>query len=136
MKANELRIGNWLNGPEGNAQVTGIQNREVVEIGEMGHVMEDVSPIPLTEDWLKKMNFQRVTDVGKGGSNEVLSLDLWLCEGLIHFYSNNEEDYSDVTAWYVDYGEPCENYFCRVQYVHSLQNLYFGLTGEELTIKQ
>ena len=131
MKANELRINNLIAVKGFCVKVS----KETFKHIEDGKVLE-AEPIPLTEDWLKKMNFQRVTDVGKGGSNEVLSLDLWLCEGLIHFYSNNEEDYSDVTAWYVDYGEPCENYFCRVQYVHSLQNLYFGLTGEELTIKE
>jgi len=116
MKANKLRIGNWLNGPEGNAQVTGIQNREVVEIGEMGHVMEDVSPIPLTEDWLIKFGFVR---------------EGMLTMRLGEFTCYCEEDYIDNFCL----GD-IELFDVIPKYVHQLQNLYFALTGEELTIKQ
>ena len=122
MKSTELRMGNWLNGPEGNAQVTVIQNREVVEIGEIGHVMEDVSPIPLTEEWLIKFGFPLqapyTDDDGISGTSRML------------FDLNNGFLYSDSLAWcnHVNY-KP-------IKYVHSLQNLYFALTGEELTIKE
>lgn len=34
-----------------------------------------------------------------------------------------------------DYGYPLSEYK-QIEYVHQLQNLYFALTGEELTIKE
>lgn len=112
MQANELRIGNWLNGPEGNAQVTGIQNREVVEIGEIGHVMEDVSPIPLTEEWLIKFGFEW-HEYGRCYNFEGFSI-IKSKQGFVMLNTGND---------------------IGLEYVHSLQNLYFALTGKELTIK-
>jgi len=136
MRSNELRIGNWLTGPEGKAQVTCIQNREVVEIGEIGHVMEEVSPIPLTEDWLIRLGFERDSEgdfelylnsdpehhiVFHADSDDVKTLALgFKC------LLNSGTLYDGWRHWIVR----------EIKHVHQLQNLYFALTSEELTIKE
>ena len=70
------------------------------------------SPIPLTEEWLVKFGFDDNFHKGK----------FWVClddDG--YFYTNHNLN---------DEG------FTEVLHVHQLQNLYFALTGEELTIKE
>jgi hypothetical protein len=83
--------------------------------------ISDLSPIPLTEEWIKDywMN---------GGA--VISLLTWEGSDFIHW---TKED-----GVFLD-GESFDNegtvYLSHIKYVHQLQNLYFALTGEELTIK-
>ena len=76
-------------------------------------------PIPLTEEWLVKFGFEEI--------DGFLTLDLGSFSGARFIF------------WYGD----VLNLFCKsdmmlskqIKYVHQLQNLYFALTGEELTIK-
>ena len=45
--------------------------------------------------------------------------------------------YYPDSEWTVSHGFIMERYeLCGVKYVHQLQNLYFALSGEELTIKE
>ena len=73
-------------------------------------------PIPLTEEWLIKFGFVRVGML-------TMRLDKFTC------YC--EEDYTDNFCL----GD-IELFDVVPKYVHQLQNLYFALTGEELTIKE
>jgi hypothetical protein len=123
MKANELRIGNCL-------FVLGIDREVIVSaIFKTHYVCEDYNgirfeeslrinyhPIPLTEEWLLKFGFEKTMSwtyvkdlVGK------LKLVYYLGE---KGWSIGFKSYSD---------------FPNLKYVHQLQNLYFALTGEELT---
>lgn len=113
MKANELRIGNlYLN----NGVV------DTVSVGLLGYLDQNnpigVDPIPLTEEWLIK--------AGLEGKFITIGDD-------VHFeydVKNNELIIGGPDA--CTYGQ-C---FCaECKYVHQLQNLYFALTGEELTFK-
>jgi len=107
MKAEELRINNWVKDENGPYQIKG------------EHLDEDNFPtiqtweIPLTEEWLLKFGFENWDKNKWVDSNSVLTIskndDNFLC--LI-----NQRD--------VD-----------ILYVHQLQNLYFALTGKELTLK-
>jgi hypothetical protein len=105
MKANELRIGNWF-----------IEKDEVKQFdGDFYHLL-GCEPIPLNTKWLEKFGFEysEFNDLYQKGGYDVDIKDNVYC----HFYMN---EYGD---WYKD-----------IDHVHSLQNLYFALTGEELTVK-
>ena len=116
MKANELRIKNWVfNGK--NIQVTSKQ----IDLFNDG--VYDLLPIPLTEEWLLKFGFDKEKDWcgnEKEGSYELNG----------YYY-----DMEDKDLLYIDnYGYES---FCEYQlkHVHQLQNLSFALTGEELKLK-
>lgn len=112
MKANELRIGNYLKWKD-ESQIAQIRYILKEAIGLEDDIPSDLAtdldffePIPLTEEWLLKFGFRE--------SNKYLvKYRLGLKKrGDNYFYDN-----------------------ISIQYVHSLQNLYFALTDEELTIK-
>jgi hypothetical protein len=105
MTANELRIGNWF-----------IEKDEVKQFdGDFYHLL-GCEPIPLNTKWLEKFGFEysEFEDLFQKGGYDVDIKDNIYC----HFYMN---EYGD---WYKD-----------IEHVHTLQNLYFALTGEELTVK-
>lgn len=90
-------------------QVTGVDGRILWA--------NDPKPIELTEEWLIKLGFKKRAD----GDFDLLEysevdivisglLDGWKCDGI--WFSVN-----------------------HLQYIHQLQNLYFTLTGEKLTLK-
>jgi hypothetical protein len=68
----------------------------------------DIKPIILTEEWLLKLGFDINIPYG------------WFYRG---FKLNKNFSYELI-------GDAI-----KIKYVHQLQNLYFALTGEELTIK-
>lgn len=123
MKANELRIGNlvflsWEKEPE----YKGYRRYEFSF--DLIHSVKHLHPIPLTEEWLLKFGFQARYTIGHSAQyyiNEnpvthdwMLSI-LWLEGDDCPFYKNGHH---------------------KIKYVHQLQNLYFALTGEELTYTQ
>lgn len=81
----------------------------------------DLSPIPLTEEWLVKFGFEIETkyshSMGYKKNYKVYRKDLFTYNGI-------------QAAWWFD------NKVLRIQpeYAHQLQNLFHTLTGEELTI--
>lgn len=120
MKANELRIGNYVKSLNTVCTIDCIF-RQQVEVSnnyeEWTPDLEDIKPIPLTEDWLLKFGFNKGEDiVGYCFFIELENIEdftIHLQDGkLVYFYEDLE-----------------------LKYVHQLQNLYFALTGEELTIK-
>jgi hypothetical protein len=109
MKANELRIGNYVNDSIG-----------LITIGLNGNIKfaDAYHPIPLTEEWLLKFGF-----------NEVFMVDGVWGYGIDGFiYVNSGQIRFNGKAILLN-----EN---QLQHVNQLQNLYFALTGEELTIKE
>ena len=110
MKAKELRIGNW--GKAKNCDGT-LRDTKVTHIGKIYAKSGEwaiAEPIPLTEDWFIKEGGQLKISI-----DECCSI-IW--DGkvaiLIHDYSGDE--------------------LLVIEYVHSLQNLYFALTGTELEL--
>lgn len=87
---------------------------EIVDINEV-----DVDTIPFTEEWLLKFGFK---------DNEY-SFDLKAKTKKI-----TASWYSRVVSTGVRNGFYIKKY-SHIKYVHQLQNLYFALTGEELTLK-
>jgi hypothetical protein len=155
MKANELRIGNYvIYEIDDMILVAAIDvinptfcNIEFVDVipddlsrYQDGMWYEYIKPIPLTEEWLLKFGFykeENVTPVSKYHS---------------HFYSIGYDDckysfayasFRDDWGFYHSYTDAVDekdnNRFDAISFgiqsVHELQNLYFALTGEELTLK-
>ena len=110
MKANELRIGNWLE-YKGSKATIQVEHSEITEVyfGATNYI-----PIPLTEEWL--LNLGGVRD------NNAPYIDFGYFE-----LSKTENNWWSVEKEGVR--------LCFVKYVHQLQNLYFALTEEELKIK-
>ena len=120
IKANELRIGNLI---EYRISDRFDKRKEWWEVSEidaddihwLSKVMpedEDFKAIPITEEWLFKLGF--------------------INDKVLEFYRN---DISDSTI-IIDYNFICLLGYSHVKlnYVHELQNLYFALTGSELTV--
>lgn len=146
IKAEELRLGNLVeidNGllPETKGKphvVIGIQNRSDKDFPDSDSVIslipnerswrnysqwnEYIKPIPLTEEWLLKFGFFVSTRKNcyykNWGTNGV--------ELIVH-------DYHYKGGFEYELGS---NKYKVVEYIHQLQNLYFALTGEELTINK
>lgn len=112
IKAEELRIGNLIY-VNGIAEVRGV-TRGGVWIRNKAFCIMDWKPIALNEEWLFKLGSRQLPHgyfIGK----------------LKFTYEKNELSefvrfhYSGKVAY--------------LQYVHQIQNLYYALTDEELTIK-
>jgi hypothetical protein len=117
MKANELRIGNWLQRLDGSFFQLSLYDFQVInELIERWHP----SPINITEEWLLKFGFKKRED-GDFDLFDFSEVDIVITN------PNNSN------VWKCD--GVCFSVGC-LEYVHQLQNLYFALTGEELIIKQ
>ena len=123
MKAEELRIGNLVNHFDQIIGVDGIDDLDVFnkDCGEIP--LHSIQPIPLTEEWLLKFG---ANCIGAKGWN---------------FISVNKADTSYIyfnpngVGLAIDNGTTENAIEVEIKYVHQLQNLYFALTGEELTFK-
>jgi hypothetical protein len=136
MKANELRIGNLVKLLDGTVFTISsieqkgftVQNKEETTWIEA----EEFEPIPLTEEWLLKFGFEKIiTD-----TEDAYGIDYNL-EVPDICYISYSDDFS-CAIYGSEYASknsigavPNWN---SIKYVHGLQNLYFALTGEELTI--
>ena len=116
MKANELRIGNYLFAK--GTEV--IRFTSFFGLCNIENYPERYTPIPLTEEWLLKFRFKKFT--GENSSFDKGKLSVCLTSLL-----NGEKGRTYFNSWAVLEYYP--------KYVHQLQNLYFALTGEELIIK-
>ena len=118
MKAEELRFGNIVFNPN-LFKNTAVDILDIYDLAE-GRLYKDFLPIPLTEEWLLKFAFEINMDNfdwNAGiGTNCIGDFELSL-------------RHTDNVGWF--YKSKCT----PIKYVHQLQNLYFALTGKELTIK-
>jgi hypothetical protein len=128
MKAQDLRIGNLVYGVSDRIETVSAiygDNRIQTHIPQLAesYYEEDVAlfePIPLSEDILLRLGFEKV----KSDYEEAETYDFYL--GIIYFNMAN-------TSTKIS-GKYCLSFI--PDYVHQLQNLYFALTGTELTFKQ
>jgi hypothetical protein len=123
LKSSELRIGNFLRAKKdyhnqfhGNGIVSSIEQTKFVILDHYpGKWFE---PIPLTEEWLLKFGFEFHTNANC--QNFYYAKDAFIC-------IRADEDFE----WFRYYNG---DFYHELKYVHQLQNLYFALTGEELTL--
>jgi hypothetical protein len=118
MKANELRIGNWVDVNGKFCKVQSISDDGINYTDETDHY-EDQSynyilwcsifdPIPLTPEILEKAGFEK---------------------GLNGYFFKGGVEYNLKRHMLEGFG------YCEILYLHQLQNLYYALTGEELNIE-
>lgn len=124
MEAKNFRIGNLIywDIPEKNGvihEVTKIMFNRINTIPiSLGNDMSEYKPIPLNDAWLVQLGFKKV---GSNFEKDWLLLHKNIKTGTIDFLLN----------------EPSSGkYHATVlKYVHELQNLFFALTGNELSIE-
>jgi hypothetical protein len=120
MKPHDVRIGNSVLDKDGNIKTVFaiLSNGLVFDFNQyIGTPIEWCNPMPLTEEWLIKVGF--------------IKLD---SEGYFYIHEYNmgfkvSEDLKMV-AWnnlHLD--------GVKIEYLHQLQNLFYAITNEELTIK-
>jgi hypothetical protein len=138
MTANEMRIGNLIYGGT-IVKVLSIDNEGCfVEplIGEYeSEIMHpNLKPIPLTEEWLLKFGFEKEYFYGDDAKFIWWQLNDF---GLEIFNTNKEQGRTSIESKDVGFFyEPMFMDYIEIKHVHQLQNLYFALTGEELTLKE
>jgi len=151
MKAQELRIGNLIQIELGEREIAKVEEL-TLETGESNNQyyfletnllsnnskwvdpIDFFEPIPLTEEWLLKFGFTKKRNLR--GNKIDISAFSW--------FINNQEflelkkyhcgDYDEGQTFY-----PTINYCDTnlvINYVHQLQNVYFALRNQELTIKE
>ena len=128
MKASELRIGNLVLNGFGNEDVVDGITESIIRCKiDTGCKIEGINPIPLTEEWLVKRGFEKHDNpewrllYGNANDDEYMYIDF-------------SKEILYLKAGYK--GEIYVHPFKGIQHVHQLQNIYFALTNEELTICQ
>lgn len=110
MKANELRIGNYIFDKKG--EVFSVSGFYIHHISTLENLKEKIpfKPIPLTEEWLLKLNFK-----------ETRKEKQWRFGNRLVVKRNDS---------FFDYASEVE-----LKYVHKLQNFFFE-TSTELTLNK
>lgn len=124
MIANELRIGNYIMGDRRKPYRFELYDFSDWWNDHNSHEFGDhIKPIPLTEEWLLKFGFDKFKSKNYG----IKCGSCWM------YLDNPKEmgDWQDCYCWTFDKFK-----FIELKYVHQLQNLYFALTENELTIKE
>jgi hypothetical protein len=128
MKANELRIGNYIGDKDDIAIVESIDKDgcmvQFINDEKQGfRISEPIKPLPLTEEWLLKFGFEKKENGLFTKKLEYIYNSLKYCE-----------DYK-IWIYYNDDNDAACNSIADLNFVHELQNLYFALTKKELTMK-
>lgn len=111
MEAKELRIGNYYNSHGTFKKVTPNTIEELFESKNRTWIQ----PIPLTEEILLKCGFIKEKEENK---------QFYQCYNKGNFQIHEDKGNFYYTAqWWV-----------KLKHLHSIQNLFFALTGEELEI--
>jgi len=129
MKANELRIGNYVNIMNDTVDdeyvkviVTIRRNFAEIECNEDQDSFEyhEIQPIPITEEWLVKFGFNKCNykTVYHAPNSTIFLLN----GRAVKHYKRQDVEYFRMVREDVN-----------IKYIHELQNLVFALTGVELT---
>jgi len=129
MKANELRIGNWVHNTNKDVRVKSLSDDSFMSIVTEPNLIGathggDIHPIPLTEEWLVKFGWDNGM-ITKGFNRVYVKLNC-----TVSTPSGDEFIYG---IYVCKKRNGVGDLITQVKYVHSLQNIYFSLTGEELS---
>lgn len=125
MKVNELRIGNLI-------EYCDFPNKGNIAVGhtlftncfnDPNYLEYFYKPIPLTKEWLIEFGF-KYKNPGSGGQ------DQWSGYG---FWSFNDVHFLGIKDGKILYFNRDRR--TQIAYVHQLQNLYYAISGQEITIK-
>jgi hypothetical protein len=122
MESNELRLGNLITFLGETVEVECISNlpkrKDMYWIKPKGSLIAKeihFRPIPLTEEWLLNLGFDKGSDI----MGDCYYIDELNVDFALHHYNRGLDFVYNF-------------YDLNVKYVHQLQNLYFALTGKEL----
>lgn len=140
MKANELRLGNWiktaLSKDRGKPyQVVALRDNEVstdkaeFQFNPIWTDLHYIKPIRLTEEWLLKFGFE---------IDENENYRIQLDEFTTYLQLTETDMFYPIIGQSGELSHEKEQYVSLngIKDVHQLQNLYFALTGQELEIKE
>ncbi len=123
INAKDLRLGNLLQYKDIFAPVNSIWGNGNYELHSamlqfffVDEYDEEVTGILITEDWLSKFGFAQSADMPE------FEHDVWDCTVRFAWYEQSQ-------IWFDG------KLLCNFMYVHELQNIFKGLTGTELTLK-
>lgn len=119
IKANELRIGNWVYDEQSKSPVP-IRGGGIMLIDEGKRNFE---AIPLTSEILVSCGFENITHF------EGVPTGVYKKNGLN--IGLNGDDFVNAQYTVIFDDDIC----VKVKFLHQLQNLYFALTGEELEVR-
>ncbi|MCE5225239.1 MAG: hypothetical protein LLG05_05200 [Porphyromonadaceae bacterium] len=114
MKANRLRIGNYLQDFGGNVA-------QVIHLSKYKIILE--TPIPLTEELIRKFHNDDEIEKNVRFPNEITIYDRFL-----FIWKQEYKYWYVITAYY-------KEYLTKIEFVHEYQNFIFTLTGNELTLR-
>ena len=121
LKENDLRIGNFIKVISStktfDSFITQAKGYDIVRIEEKSFAYWNYEPIILDEEWLLKFGFEKI--IGSNESN--------FTNGFYNLFVNS---LGEVNFYFFKEGD----WYQKIDYVHQLQNLYFALTGSELTV--
>ena len=121
LKCTDLRIGNLVYSKETNRfqKITGLTDEnpfiDAVTFDYTNY--DEIEAIPITEEMLFNFGYGKKHDIYYKNNSLLRFI------GNEVFYSRGEIDDAEF-----------QEYITSVKYVHQLQNLYFALTGRELTV--
>ena len=142
IQANEVRIGNLL--LSGGVVVT-IDARSIFNIWD---VSKKYDPIPITPEWLERLGFEfedtlsfsEYFNKSHGNIKAFIIDSVWFCSRFD--WMCHKEHHLSHRGWCVGRRNTNNRYngwnydeSAEVKYIHQLQNLYFALTGTELTTR-
>jgi len=124
MKTTELRIGNLIEYMGEVLPICSLHSDDTFRLQKESESIGcfsacNANGVPLTEEWLLKFGFEKRSDF---------------------FIHTQNDEYKSTTVINYDnklnlYKFACQNFWYELKNVHQLQNLYFALTGDELTKK-
>jgi hypothetical protein len=122
MKASELRIGNYFKGIRVGIVKSiftthfTVEDENGIQLG--NSIQDNFQPIPLTEEWLLKFGFEKDEEY----------------DNTFNRYISVFNGFTTITIDISANVLLLDNMEIKLHFVHQLQNLYFALTGEELTL--
>ena len=127
MKANELRIGNYVRYCDNNYQIQQIIKRNgkyalIFEYLYHGVWIDEVEKIEITEDVLLKCGFELIYD-------GYYIKELYLIQDIRFDFLINKQNFELSGLTYKG-----DTYYHNVRYLHELQNLYYAITKQELEV--
>lgn len=131
MKTSELRLGNFVHESYGGTyQVLALTPDYVDLVKPLMSVpgrydISSIEPLMLTEEWLLQFGFERLNSTAfkKTHPNEMFDYIIYTGGKYCICIDSSQE------------GEEYSAFSWDIEYVHQLQNLYFALTAEELTVE-
>ena len=137
INANELRIGNLveyritdkLDERKEWWEVSEIDADDIHWLSKVDTKDEDFRAIPLTEEWLLKFRFKEIVFTQDRNREWFKMFEIEETDELFSLCF-----YPEKNICYLNFDVGYGNNVLNIEHVHQLQNLYFALTGSELTV--